>query len=154
MTWFVEQKGRLINDDKLRDYYDVFGQPDLESMQPNVLNVGQRSLVAIELNLRTTQDLQDFVDACDEEIRQQVVRGHAKVLQTQKPDIQPKSIAILVDGGLTLNVSYIRLLLPVKSEKGESVVLNYAYPTQVEEIVVDEFDVGASARNPQTIKYL
>jgi len=147
MTWFVEHGGQLTNDDRLKDYYDLFGPPDLDAMQPVTLKVGHRSLAAIHVDLLTTDDLDNFVAACEEDVRVQMVRSHAKVLQSRKPDVQPMALSLEIEGGFTVSVSYLRLLLPVVTEQKEIAILNYCFPTAVQEVIIDA--VGSSSELPE-----
>lgn len=145
---YITSNGDLKKLEPYMPFIELFEYPDTKRQMPRPVHMGELSLTALSFHLRTHDHLIDFFNAVPPHVRENVVADHAEVINTQTATIVDKQVSVTSVPGLTTEVDYIRLLLPVKRNTGKKLVLNYSRVTRSAEILTSEiakFDGSTSA---------
>lgn len=125
--WWQETEGKLEECDQIIPYVDLVSPVDFDGGAPAVAHMGKKSLSAKTLKTEATEKLQAFLNSLSyadmDELKRTVTTVHHSGVgiiapQARKvPDVLGKS---------ELQVSFVRLMLPVTDANGTPYVLNFS----------------------------
>lgn len=107
----------------LLDQLVVFKPPKKSKPVPHAL--GQKSFTASLLSSPTVRGLSAMIDASDRMLSSRVAESHLAALQG-KPVMTIESGQWIWSGGISAQVDYLRLLLPVSDDAGTSYILSFS----------------------------
>lgn len=133
IKWHLDNNGILQDHDWFEEYIELFAEPDLEIMTPRPVFLGRSSIAARLLKLQSIEEFQKFIEFFDEASRTTVAQEHNAFLKNQRVSIEPRRYAYQVSPGHSGTISLLRVLLPVRSQSNEKLIMNFSVPTEIQE---------------------
>ncbi|WP_406649782.1 helix-turn-helix transcriptional regulator [Aliisedimentitalea scapharcae] len=126
-SWWQENGGRLEACDQLEPHFDLVSGPDTDNSIPTIHKVGYKSLTARALKSHDTDMMAQFLRTLDEAD----LAGLKKCIQTVSHSgiglLSPQTRIVDMPGmSAPMEISFMRLMLPVKDSEGTPYVLNFS----------------------------
>ena len=139
LSWW-HSNGRLMTGvDSFSRYIELFEPPDANELMPRPLQIGAESLAAKELGKNDPDLFRQVFEKMEPKIAQRVARAHLEASGDQ-PRLSVHTISFAVSEGDMVELSYARLLLPVKDGSGHEYIMNYSKPIRRSEVGREEVE--------------
>ncbi|MBE1284629.1 MAG: hypothetical protein GJ676_15055 [Rhodobacteraceae bacterium] len=126
-SWWQESGGRLEDCDQLAPHFDVVGVPEAGQKIPNVHQVGHKSLSAHALRSHDNSIMEQFLRTLNEADLDELHKTIRTVTYSGTGLITPQTRVVDLPGmEAPLEISFLRLMLPVTDAKGVPHVLNFS----------------------------
>lgn len=126
LEWWHLEGGRIECLGRLRDFFDIYEAPSGDSASLRICKVGPRSLSSKTLGVASEERLQGLLNALPPQMAVRVSNLHRKCQNGEIcTDVEHAQLDD-PDTKKTLNLTYSRLLLPLKDKHGRSYTLNYS----------------------------
>lgn len=126
-AWWQESGGRLESCDQLMPHFDVVSVPGADQKIPDVLHVGESSLTSRALHSTDSHRMKSFLKTLNEADQEELKRCIRSVSYTGTGLVTPQTRVVDMPGtGSPMEISFIRLMLPVTDSAGRPHVLNFS----------------------------
>ncbi len=127
ISWWKDNDGDLSRSDQISPHFDLVRAADALSAIPKIHHVGALGLSATTLGAAENARLEKFLETLSTSDIEEL-NGHIRTVgHTGVGMITPQSrIVQLPETNETIEVSFVRLMLPVKDTAGTPFVLNYS----------------------------
>ena len=127
ISWWKETDGDLSLGDRIAPHFDLVSAAEARSAIPRVHHVGALGLSATTLGSAENYRLEKFLETLSTSDLNEL-NGHIRsVAHSGVGMISPlKRVVPLPETNETVEVSFVRLMLPVKDASGTMFVLNYS----------------------------
>jgi len=144
LNWWYANDGLLTGLDSFEKYVELFEPPDEIELKPRPSRIGAESLSSRELGRNSPELLSSIFEASGPEIARSIAEAHLEVFDGQ-PRLTAHTILVNLSSDNVVELSYFRLLLPVKDGTGQRFIMNYSKPIRRSEIgreQVDQLEAG------------
>lgn len=127
IAWWKESDGDLSSSDQILPFFDLVKATETLQAIPKVSHVGERGLSAETLGSSESDRLTAFIRTLSVSDLEELNGNIQTVTQTGIGMVSPqKRVVSFPEANEALQVSFVRLMLPVKDTKGTQFVLNYS----------------------------
>ena len=127
IAWWKETDGDLSLSDQIAPHFDLVSAAKALSAVPRIHHVGALGLSATTLGSSESSRLESFLETLSTSDRQELNKQIRSVAQTGVGLLTPlKRLVTIPETNETVEVSFVRLMLPVKDSSGTPFVLNYS----------------------------
>lgn len=126
-SWWQECGGRLENCDQLAPHFDLITAPKPGDKLPSVHRVGYKSLTAHALNSHDSSKMMQFIRTLNEADAEDLHKCIRAVTYSGMGMITPQTRIVDLPGmDGPMQISFLRLMLPVTDEDGTPHILNFS----------------------------
>ncbi len=127
MAWWQESGGRLEGSDQLKPHIDLVSVPGANQSIPDVMHVGAKSLTSQALKSHDSQRLTAFLRTLNDSDQDELRRSVTTVSYTKSGMVTPQTRIVDMPGmACPIEISFIRLMLPVTDMQNTPYVLNFS----------------------------
>ncbi|WP_372886136.1 helix-turn-helix domain-containing protein [Shimia sp.] len=127
MAWWQESGGRFEDCDRLTPHIDVVSVPGADQRLPEVRHMGAMSLSAQTLKSRDSERLASFMRTLNEADQEELRRCVTTVSYTKTGLVTPQTRIVDMPGmACPVEISFIRLMLPITDANNTPYVLNFS----------------------------
>lgn len=127
ISWWKETDGDLSRSDQIAPHFDLVSAAEALTSVPRIHHVGALGLTATTLGSAENARLENFLETLSTSDRAQLNGQIRSVATTGVGMITPlKRIVPFPETNETVEVSFVRLMLPVRDASGTLFVLNYS----------------------------
>lgn len=127
IAWWKETGGELAHCEQLSPHFDLVKAADADNAVPTIQHVGALGLTATTLRSNANERMERFLESLTEVDLQELNMHIRTVTHSGVGMISPQTrIVELPEIGEPLEVSFVRLMLPVTDAFGQPYVLNYS----------------------------
>ncbi|MEO1421410.1 MAG: hypothetical protein AAFU66_10750, partial [Pseudomonadota bacterium] len=128
LRWWRNNKRVLQRSNQILDYCDIYLKPTEDEMRMRPIELGSKSLAATEFRLTDAKDLERELEIIPNEATDTVVSWHFRTSESS-PMLSEEHLQCVTAKGVTVSITYFRLLLAVIGPDGEdNLILCYAQP--------------------------
>lgn len=127
MNWWHRNRQSYDHNEAIAAFFDVYLPPD-QSGLPRIVAVGRESLATRSIGVQSVEKLRTVYQDLGPDHLKGIVDAHLEAHEQKNPLLTVENINIVLPDKRRLTIDYKRLLLSVRTVKGDQFVINYSSP--------------------------
>lgn len=147
LAWYRDSNGVLSSSDEIAKYCDVYVKPVEEEETVRPIYVGPESLMARTIDEYSVDGVNEILRRADKDTMSAIKEWKRIVADKQEIIFSTPTLLIDLPTGSTLEITYDKLELPIRSADGDELVLTFARRVAARK-EIPQFVIEVGAGNP------